>query len=157
MIFEGISKDLQFKPNNTREYLDFLEQNEGKKLIADIRRLTGKRTSKQSNSVHLFCDLVAKAFNEAGYTVQLVLKEKIDLDWNKDMVKELLWRPAQKAITGKESTTDLDKVSEIDTIYEHLNRHFGEKFGIHIPFPKDEDKDKPLPEYPTMDGEITAF
>jgi len=155
MVIYGKIKDLSFRPNNNREYLDFLEQNEGKEVEVEINVKNKKRTLKQSDSLHLWYKLVAKSLNEAGYTVQLVLKEKVDLDWTKDMVKELLWRPAQVAILNKESTTELNKIEEIDIVYEHLNRHLGEKFGVHVPFPTEEDR--PLPEYPTNTNEITAF
>jgi len=67
--------------------------------------------------------------------VQLVLKEKIGLDWDKDKVKTLLWHPAQQAILGKKSTTELSKQEDIDKVWEHLNRHVGEKFGVHVEFP----------------------
>jgi hypothetical protein len=99
-----------------------------------------KRTGTQNNSLHLWFEWVATELNLAGYTVQMVLKEKIDLDWTAEMVKELLWRSAQKAILGKQSTTELNKIEDIDKVLEHLNRHLGEKFGIHVPFPVDGQK-----------------
>lgn len=98
------------------------------------------RTEQQSRSLHLWFSMVADCFNSAGYTVQLVLKEKIDLDWDGSKIKELLWRPAQQAILGKRSTTELNKIQDIDRVFEHLNRHLGEKFGVHIPFPNDPDE-----------------
>ncbi len=97
-----------------------------------------KRTQRQNNALHLYFHWLSESLNQAGYTVQLVLKEKMDLDWTADMCKELLWRPAQKAILKKKSTTELDKITEIDVVWEHLNRHLGEKFGITVPFPTDE-------------------
>lgn len=113
-----------------------------------IRVLNGnmpeKRTPVQSNALHVYYRLVAEELNNAGYNVQLVLKEKMDIDWDERLVKELLWRNAQKAMTDKESTTELNKTEEIDRIYEHLNRHLSEKFGVHVPFPSDPDKEKEL-------------
>lgn len=97
-----------------------------------------KRTQRQNNSLHLYFQWLSESLNQAGYTVQLVLKEKMDLDWTPEMCKELLWRPAQQAILRKKSTTQLDKTSEIDIVYDHLNRHLGEKFGISVSFPTDE-------------------
>lgn len=86
----------------------------------------------------MYFSLLAQELNEAGLTAQLVLKEKMELNWTSEMIKELLWRPAQKAITKKRSTTQLNKQKEIDVIYDHLTRHLGEKFGIHVPFPTHE-------------------
>lgn len=93
------------------------------------------RTLSQNAALHLWFMWLATELNLAGYSVQLVLKEKMDLDWSPDMIKELLWRPAQKAILKKKSTTELKKIEDIDKVYEHLNRHLGEKFGVHVPFP----------------------
>lgn len=97
------------------------------------------RTQKQNSALHLWFSKLADEMNQAGYTVQLVLAQKMDLDWDKDKVKELLWRPAQKAILKKKSTTELSKIEDIDKVWEHLNRHLGEKFGLHVPFPSDQE------------------
>lgn len=98
------------------------------------------RTPTQNNALHLYFENLAEELNQAGFTVQLVLKEKMDLDWDKEKIKELLWRPAQKAILGKHSTTELSKQMDIDQVYDHLNRHLGEKFHIFVPFPVDMEK-----------------
>lgn len=137
-IFYAKVKDMSLRPSNTREWLDYLVNAEGKEVVININRTTGVRTSKQNDSLHRWFELVAKALNESGKSVQIILKHKLDIDWTSDLVKELLWRTAQLAITGKKSTTRLDKTSEIDVIFEHLNRHLGEKFGIHVPFPSEQ-------------------
>ena len=97
-----------------------------------------ERTLPQNNSLHLWFSLIADELNQAGYTVQLVLKEKVDLDWDGSKVKELLWRPAQIAILGKGSTKELSKTEDIDKVYDHLTRHLGEKFGVHADWPHNE-------------------
>lgn len=97
------------------------------------------RTQQQNSALHLWFKLLADEMNQAGYTVQLVLAQKMDLDWDKDKVKGLLWRPAQQAILKKKSTTELSKIEDIDKVWEHLNRHIGEKFGLHVPFPSDQE------------------
>jgi hypothetical protein len=96
------------------------------------------RTEQQNRALHLYFTQLAAALNDAGYTVQLVLKEKMDLDWSPSMVKELLWRTTQQALLGKSSTTELSKQGDIDNVYDHLNRHIAERFGIHIAFPSHE-------------------
>ena len=105
----------------------------------ELSKVTSQRSSQQNKALHVYFQLLADELNAGGYTVQLVLKEKIDLDWDSTKVKELLWRPAQQAILGKKSTVDLRKTSEIDQVYDHLVRHMGEKFGITVPFPSEED------------------
>lgn len=97
-----------------------------------------QRTGQQNRALHLYFTLLAKELNEAGYSVQLVLKEKMELDWDAEKVKELLWRPAQKAILKKKSTTQLEKQQDIDVVFEHLNRFVSEKFGVAVQFPTHE-------------------
>lgn len=98
------------------------------------------RTEQQNRALHLWFEMLAEELNSAGYNVQHVLKQKMEIDWNPKLVKEILWRDAQIKILGKTSTTELNKQEDIDKIYEHLNRHIGEKFGLHIPFPVDTER-----------------
>lgn len=102
------------------------------------KKTPAQRTGQQNRAMHVFFALLAQELNEAGLSVHLVLKEKMALNWTPSMVKELLWRPAQRAILKKKSTTELKKQEDIDLIYDHLNRHLGEKFGIHVDFPTHE-------------------
>jgi len=53
--------------------------------------------------------------------------------WTMELVKESIWRPIQKAITGKTSTTKLTK-DEVDKVYEVYNTVLA-RYGIHVPFP----------------------
>ena len=129
-------------PDNKRDFGLYLEKNNNKKVHGTFKRETGIRTTDQNSALHLYCTHVSDALNDAGETVQHVLQQKMDVEWNMKKVKELLWRDAQKTITGKESTKDLDKVEDINKIYDHLNRHLSEKFFIHVPFPHDPKKDK---------------
>lgn len=113
---------------------------DGQKVSVEIHVKGEKalRTEQQNRALHLYFDQLADALNEGGFTVKIVLKEKVDIDWSKDLVKDLLWRSAQQAILKKDSTTQLNKQEDIDKVYEHLNRHLGEKFGIHVGFPSHE-------------------
>ena len=54
------------------------------------------------------------------------------------MIKDYLWRPVQEIYLSKKSTTELN-TEDINTIWEILNRHLGEKFGIHVEFPSIEE------------------
>lgn len=96
-----------------------------------------KITRQQQKALHKYFELLATELNGAGYTVQLFLKQTVDLDWSGPTVKELIWRPLQKALVQKGSTTELDKTSDIDVVLDHLTRHLGEKFGLSVPFPVD--------------------
>ena len=100
-----------------------------------------QRTSQQNKGLHLFFTMLSDELNNAGYDQRKVLKPSIDIPWTPEAIKEQLWKPIQKLMYNKESTTELDKVKEIDKVHEVLMRHLGEKFGVeYIPFPVDEHK-----------------
>lgn len=93
-----------------------------------------QRTLTQNNALHLMFEHLAQELNEAGFDMKKTLKQEVEIAWNKDMVKEYLWRPIQKAQLGKKSTTELT-TKEIDKVFDTLTRHLGQKLGIEIMFP----------------------
>lgn len=97
-----------------------------------------KRTILQNKSLHLYLRLLSEALNDAGLDMKKVLKPTIAISWNEKNAKEYLWRPVQEALLLKKSTTELT-TDEIDKVYQELNRHISEKFGIHVSFPSEED------------------
>ena len=92
------------------------------------------RTLTQNSALHLMFEHLAQELNEAGWDMKKTLKQEVDIAWNKDMVKEYLWRPIQKAQLGKKSTTELT-TKEIDEVFDTLTRYLGQKLGIEIMFP----------------------
>ena len=44
-----------------------------------------------------------------------------------------------EVMTEKGSTTELNRV-ELSDVVDVLNRHLGEKLGIHVPFPSEDDE-----------------
>lgn len=95
------------------------------------------RTILQNRALHKYCANLASALNAAGLDAKKTLKPEVDIPWTQAMVKDLLLRPIQEAMTGKKSTTELNTV-EVSEIYAVLDRHLGEKFGIHVEWPSDE-------------------
>lgn len=93
-----------------------------------------KRTNQQNKAIHILFTEYAKALNEAGFDMRKTLKPSIAIPWTGRSVKEFLWKPIQKAQLNKTSTTELTTV-EIDEVFDTINRHLGERIGIHIPFP----------------------
>ena len=117
-----------------------------------------KRTLKQNNSIHKYCQLLAHEFNEAGLDMKLVLKPNVDIEWNTESVKKYIWKPIQKALFGIESTTKLKRgEKQIEQIWEHINRHLSQRFAEWIkpiPFPSLETQTKETKlEYPVYEGE----
>jgi len=98
-----------------------------------------KRTTTQNKSLHLFFTLLAEELNDAGLDMRKTLKPQIDIPWSPQSIKEYLWRPIQISALKKQSTADLNS-NEVDIVWNILNRHLGEKFGLHIPFPSEETK-----------------
>lgn len=96
---------------------------------------SSKRTAQQNKAMHLWFTMVADALNAAGLDMRKTLKPEIEIPWSGENVKDFLWRPVQKTMLGVDSTTDLKSKDDIDKVYDVLNRHLGEKFQIHIPFP----------------------
>ena len=103
-----------------------------------------KLTRAQQNSLHLYFTQVADALNAAGYSVEQVLTHyKMELQWTPQIVKELLWKTAQKRMFSKQSTTQLLKQNEIDDIYLAVSRFLGERLHIeNPPFPSLETLEK---------------
>jgi len=64
-------------------------------------------------------------------------KQGIALEWTGEDVKERLWKPVQKALTGEEKTS---KAITLDypAVYEVLNRKIASETGVHVPWPEAE-------------------
>ena len=99
-------------------------------------RESGQRTSPQNKAMHLFFRFLAEALNNAGLDMRKVLKPAYDMSWTTQTVKDHLWRPFQKTMLKKESTTELSKHEEITKVHSVLMRELGKEFGLdYIPFP----------------------
>lgn len=96
-----------------------------------------KRTGQQNKALHVYFKLVADSLNDAGLDMKKVLKPTIDIPWSPKTIKDYIWRPVMKAQLIKSSSTEMTTV-EIDAVYDVLNRHLSEKFGIYVPFPTNE-------------------
>jgi len=99
-----------------------------------IEKDVKQRTLTQNNAIHLYFKLLAEAFQDAGLDARAVFKPEADIPVTADMVKELMWKPVQEMITKKKKTSKLN-TEEVSMIYETMNKHLSEKFGIHVPFP----------------------
>ena len=119
-------------------------------FIAHVRELQSKhkeitfewttdstRTLTQNNALHLFLGKLAKALNDAGLDMRKVIKPGVDIPWTMVSAKDHLWRPIQKAMFGKESSAIATK-AEYRQVYDTLNRHLSEKFGISVEWPNND-------------------
>lgn len=97
-----------------------------------------QRTLQQNRALHKYFEILAETLNNAGLDMRVVLKPSVDIPWNKNSIKEYIWRPIQEAQLGKKSTTEL-KTTEINLVWETINRHLSEKFGVSEAFPSIEE------------------
>ena len=93
-----------------------------------------KRSIQQNKAMHKYFELCAKELDEAGFSVQAVIEKTMDVNWDKDLFKRLVWKRALKAKLDKESTSEMTQ-QDVEEVYEIVNRFMGENFGIHVPFP----------------------
>lgn len=96
--------------------------------------MSDQRTKLQNKAMWKYFEILANSLNDAGLDMRKTLKPEIDIPWNKDSIHDHLWIPIQEAMTGKESTTEMDTKTP-SKVYEVLNRHLGEKFGISVEWP----------------------
>lgn len=97
-----------------------------------------KRTLTQNSALHLYFRMLADALNDAGLDQRKTLKPNVEIPWNEAAIKELIWRPIQLAVVSKESSAELT-TSEVQEVYEVLNRHLANRFGITVAWPEREE------------------
>lgn len=97
-----------------------------------------QRTKQQNKALHVLFRLLADTLNGAGLDMRKTLKPGVEIPWSGASVKEFLWRPIQEAQLDKHSTTELTTV-EIDEVFNTINKHLGERFDLHVPFPSIEE------------------
>lgn len=96
-----------------------------------------QRTLSQNRALHKLFEIIAWELNMAGLDIATTLKDGIDLPWSPIMVKELLWRPSQRIMLNKESTTELT-AKEIDLVFEPIAKFLAQK-GLVVNFPSVEE------------------
>jgi hypothetical protein len=122
-----------YKLDNVKRHI---EQAYEKDKFLTITCVTGKkRTNKQNNALHLWCEQLATVLNDRQLDLKVMLDHHPTIDWNRDAVKNFLWKPVQKAQAGVDSTTKA-KTSDYPAVYDILNKYLAEKYGVHVPWPQ---------------------
>ncbi len=93
-----------------------------------------QRTIQQNRALHLFCEQYADALNDAGLDMKRTLKPEIAIPWTPENVKNHLFKPILKALTGKSSTTKMD-TADPSKVCDIINRFMAEKHGISVEWP----------------------
>lgn len=112
-------------------------------LKLSTKQSTEVRTDKLNAALHVYFTLLAEELNNSGLDMRKVLKPDVNIPWDKRLVKEYLWRPIQKTVTGKKSSARITN-QEATEVWEILNRHLGDKLGVHVPFPSYEHDNIPV-------------
>lgn len=142
MIFYGTCKDLTFKPDNQRNWLDFIEKHDGKKVVVEIELEKSKRSLDQNALYWLYLGIIE---NETGNLAT-------DLH---ELFKRKFLPPIPKKLLGVEfkipaSTTTLSKsdfgeyLDKISAFTEVAIPQEVREFDIKVA-------------YPENNKEITAF
>lgn len=96
-----------------------------------------QRTKRQNKAMHKWFNLVSEALMRDGYTVEQVFSGEIELMPTPEVMKEV-WRQVMYKQTGKTSTKDMN-TKDLDMIYDVLNKKMGEKAGVHVAWPSEEE------------------
>jgi hypothetical protein len=104
-------------------------------LKGEVKPSISTRTLNQNSALHLFFTQLAQELNEHGLDMRHLIRQEVEIQWTPYSIKEYLWRPLQKVLTGKASTTKLDRSQEINLIYDNLNRIIIERTKGEINFP----------------------
>ena len=102
-------------------------QNSGK--VYEI--LEPKLTSQQKKAIHAYCDDIARTLSASGYDMQQAVT--LPIEPTGELVKEIMWRPVQKALFGKKSVTQL-KMHDVDDVYRVIAKHLAETRDIDVRF-----------------------
>ena len=114
---------------------DLWHENKWLRLEVDTDK---QRSGLQNSALHKYCTLLANALNESGQELIIIINAKqSEVPWSMETVKDLMWRPIQKAITKQKSSTKCS-TTDYPVIYETLNRHTAEKLGVFVPWPSKE-------------------
>lgn len=101
-LFYGTSRELAFKPDNTKAWLDYLEKNDGKKLVVEVELEKSRRSLDQNAFYWLYIGVIEKETGNLATDLHELFKRKF-------------LPPIPKKILGIEfklpaSTKDLSKV-----------------------------------------------
>lgn len=116
-----------------RALIKYIEENKHKDIFFNI--VQPSRTTQQNKGIHAYCGEVATQMQARGLDMKTVLKEGVPISPTKELIKEYMWKPIQKALTGKESTTEINK-KQVNDVYEYLAKLLAEKYDINVRFGK---------------------
>ena len=104
--------------------------------VVEEKKVKSNWSSNQRKAFHVGCEELANYLNERGMDMRAVLKQEVDIPWNKDSVKNYIFRPIMKAMYGYESHTELKKIEEVSNLWDIAMKHLGERHHVeYMEFP----------------------
>lgn len=103
--------------------------------VVELKVIKQTRTNQQNRALYLYFTFVADTLNNHGLYFQTfdLFNEPVEMQWDKDLVKQFIWLPIQKTLFDIESTTKLT-TTDINTILDVLSNHFA-KLKLSVSFP----------------------
>ncbi len=122
----------EFQLSEAKKELDKFFSENG---YVEVEARTAKtRTQKQNRALHVWCRHLAQTLREKDIDTKQFFKSGFEVPFTPEIVKDNIWKPVQKAVTNKESSTKLSR-SEVSGVFEIINRLLADK-GIHVPWPE---------------------
>ena len=97
-----------------------------------------QRTKLQNRSIHKLFRMLSEMLNEKGLDARIILKPTYEIWWTPEMIKRDLWKPLQKAMLSKESTTELS-TNEVSKVFVQLMEILGKNHGAEAEFPSQQE------------------
>ncbi len=107
-----------------------------KGAVVEIIEKKKNRSIAQNRALHLYFSFIADGLNSLGLThdyANPITGEAFSLKYHPETVKERIWKPMQKQLFDKDSTTQLNTM-EINELIDVFTNFFGER-GYDIEFP----------------------
>ena len=92
------------------------------------------RTTLQNKCLHKGLRSIADELNASGQDMRKVLKEGVEIPWTMESVKEFMFNPIAEVMFDGRTSSDLS-TTEIQQVWDVLNRHTGEKCGVTVAWP----------------------
>ena len=95
------------------------------------------RTDQQNKALHLWFRWLAEVLSDKHYDFRYL---KIEIQPTEYLVKKYMFKPVMEEMYGKKSTKTLE-IDQVSVLYDILNKALGDRLGVHVPFPTQEDLD----------------
>lgn len=136
MLFYGICKDLKFIPDNQRSWLDFIEKNEKKKVVIEIKLEKAARTLDQNAFYWLYLGQIEKETGNLATDLHELFKRKFLPPIPKTIMGISLRIPSStKNLSKQEFGEYLDKISAFTEIA--IPTPLQPEFNIEVAYPKE--------------------